>query len=178
MNNTFAPNTLPPSSFSMGMMLPPQPQLQDQRQHQYQQHHQHQHQHQHQQQHQHQNQQHQHHRQHQHQQPQLLDFPPPNHHQMVFTGVTNGEALWGLPPQNAGAGSPENSSDGGSVAGQQRHGSFAGPAGHPLGQPPVMNVMQDLDWVSSPFFSCRSSCVWVICGVGERKANNITGGSQ
>lgn len=152
-NSTFVPNTLPPSSFSMDMMLPPQPQLQDPRQHHYQQQHQHQHQHQ-QHQHQHQNQQYQH----QHQQHQPLDFPPPNHHHMVFTGVTNGEALWGLPPQNAGAGSPENSSDGGSVAGQQRHGSFAGPVGHPMGRPPVINVMQDLDWVSFPVLPLEPRC--------------------
>ncbi|KAH6853793.1 hypothetical protein B0I37DRAFT_394625 [Chaetomium sp. MPI-CAGE-AT-0009] len=137
MNNTLPPNSLPPSSFSMGMMIPPQPQLQNQRQHQYQHQHQHQHQYQHQNQ-----QQHQHHHP-QHQQHQPLGFPPPTSHHMVFTGVTNGEALWGLPPQNGGPGSPENSSDSGSVAGQQqRHGSIAGPAG----QPPVINVMQELDW--------------------------------
>ncbi|AEO70405.1 uncharacterized protein THITE_19726, partial [Thermothielavioides terrestris NRRL 8126] len=60
---------------------------------------------------------------HQHQQ---VSFPPPQPPQpsqppMVFAGVTNGEALWSLPPRhNNGPGSPENSSDGGSVAGQQR----------------------------------------------------------
>jgi hypothetical protein len=65
----------------------------------------------------------QHQHQHQHQQ---VSFPPPQPPQpsqppMVFAGVTNGEALWSLPPRhNNGPGSPENSSDGGSVAGQQR----------------------------------------------------------
>ncbi|KAK3300410.1 uncharacterized protein B0H64DRAFT_470510 [Chaetomium fimeti] len=133
MNNTLAPNALPPASFPMGMMISPQPQPQNQRQHQYQ----------HQHQHQHQNQQHQYQQHQQHQQHQPLGFPPAHHQHMVFTGVTNGEALWGLPPQNPGPGSPENSSDGGSVAGQsQRHGSIAGPSG----QPPVINVMQELDW--------------------------------
>ncbi|KAK4156935.1 hypothetical protein C8A00DRAFT_12174 [Chaetomidium leptoderma] len=99
-----------------------------------------------------QQQQHQHH----HQQNQQLSFPPPHHH-MVFAGVTNGEALWGLPPaNNNGTGSPETSSDGGSVVGQpQRHGSIAGLAAMPpqqqqqqQQQQPVFSVMQDLDWVS------------------------------
>ncbi|KAL8304026.1 hypothetical protein RB597_004639 [Gaeumannomyces tritici] len=51
--------------------------------------------------------------------------PPPN---VVFAGVSNGEVLWSLPPQNAD--SPEGSSDGGSVVGySQRHGGAAGPPG-------------------------------------------------
>ncbi|KAK0734238.1 hypothetical protein B0T26DRAFT_634636 [Lasiosphaeria miniovina] len=53
----------------------------------------------------------------------------------VFAGVSNGEVLWGLPP-----GSPENSSDTGSVAGgqSQHHGSIAGQA---------VSVMDNIDWV-------------------------------
>jgi len=86
-----------------------------------------------------------------HQQHQQLGFPAP--HQMVFTGVTNGEALWSLPRSNNGPGSPENSSDGGSVVGQsQRHGSIAGLAA-PL---PVTNVMEGLDWVRPCFSLCMS----------------------
>ncbi|KAK0748173.1 hypothetical protein B0T21DRAFT_343863 [Apiosordaria backusii] len=57
---------------------------------------------------------------------------------MVFAGVSNGEALWGFPHMNPG--SPENSSDGGSVVGQsQRHGSIAGPGA-------AVNVMDNIDW--------------------------------
>ncbi|KAK4128764.1 hypothetical protein N657DRAFT_676510 [Parathielavia appendiculata] len=71
-----------------------------------------------------------------------LSFAPP--HQMVFTGVSNGEALWSLPPRNNGPGSPENSSDGGSVVGQpQAHGNIPGPTGQSV---PGMNVMEGLDW--------------------------------
>jgi hypothetical protein len=88
-------------------------------------------------------------------------FPPPPHN-MVFTGVTNGEALWSLPPRNnnggGGPGSPENSSDGGSVVGQpQRCGSIPG-SGGPGAQASAQsaaaggfNVMQELDWVSFLF---------------------------
>ncbi|KAK4193544.1 fungal-specific transcription factor domain-containing protein [Podospora australis] len=65
---------------------------------------------------------------------------------MVYAGVSNGEVLWGFPPM-INAGSPENSSDGGSVVGQpQRHGSIAGlPAGAGGGG---TNVFDGLDWVS------------------------------
>ncbi|KAK4043013.1 hypothetical protein C8A01DRAFT_13430 [Parachaetomium inaequale] len=108
-------------------------------------------------------QQHQHPQHHQH-----LGFPPPpQHHHMVFTGVTNGEALWSLPPtrnNGAGPGSPENSSDGGSVVGQpQRHGSIAaGPAaGQAQGQGQPVGMMQDLDWVSFSF-SSSLICVWQV----------------
>ena len=116
---------------------------------------------------------HQHHHQHQLSFPSLHNNNNHHHqqqqqHQMVFTGVTNGEALWSLPPRtNPGGsggnnpGSPENSSDGGSVVGQpQRHGSIAGSVGgggaaqqqqQQQQQQQVLNVMQELDWVS--FFS-------------------------
>lgn len=163
-HHTFAPMPpLPPSSLPMGMMVS-SPQGQ----------------------HPHQQQQHQ-------QQPQNLVFPP---HPMLFTpGVAPGEGFWGLPSRGGGhsthahnnnntagntgpnPGSPENSSDGGSVVGQpQRHGSFAGlssssssatipgpglgpglGSGQMLGvglggpgqgqQASMMNVMQELDWV-------------------------------
>ncbi|KAK3694990.1 fungal-specific transcription factor domain-containing protein [Podospora appendiculata] len=57
---------------------------------------------------------------------------------MVYAGVSNGEVLWGLPQGNPG--SPENSSDGGSVVGHpQRHGSLAGQSSHE-------HVMDNLDW--------------------------------
>ncbi|KAK4233822.1 hypothetical protein C8A03DRAFT_19171 [Achaetomium macrosporum] len=69
------------------------------------------------------------------------DFPL-SHHQMVFTGVTNGEALWSLPPRNNGPGSPENSSDGGSVVGHaQRHGSIAGPSAAAPGMNDTLNTI-------------------------------------
>ncbi len=124
-------NALMPPSMPMGMVMPP--------------HHPHPHSHHHQQQ---------------------LNFPSLNNHhqpqhQMVFTGVTNGEALWSLPPRNSTSGngggnpgSPENSSDGGSVVGQpQRHGSIAGPmGGGAASQQQVLNVMQELDWVSALHF--------------------------
>ncbi|KAK4202303.1 hypothetical protein QBC40DRAFT_294990 [Triangularia verruculosa] len=68
-------------------------------------------------------------------------FPPqqpaimPN---MVFAGVSNGEALWGFPHMNPG--SPETNSDGGSVVGQShRNGSIAGPGA-------AINVMDNIDW--------------------------------
>jgi hypothetical protein len=85
-------------------------------------------------------------------------FPPPPHN-MVFTGVTNGEALWSLPPRHnnggGGPGSPENSSDGGSVVGQpQRCGSIpgqGGPGGQAAQSAAGFNVMQELDWVSYSF---------------------------
>ncbi|KAL1840511.1 hypothetical protein VTJ49DRAFT_424 [Mycothermus thermophilus] len=90
------------------------------------------------------------------------------HHHVMFSGLTNGEMLWNLPPRHAVPGSPENSSDGGSVVGQaQRHGSLAAATGPGIGagvpggqpqqqqqqqpqqqqqQPGVMGLMQDLDW--------------------------------
>jgi hypothetical protein len=99
-------------------------------------------------------------------------MPPPlqHHHQMVFSGVTNGEALWSLPPRHNVPGSPENSSDGGSVVGQaQRHGSITsttprhttGPAGAGVAMPggqqqqqqPGMALIGDLEWVSCFFLS-------------------------
>lgn len=118
---------------------------------------------------------------------------------MVFTGVTNGEALWSLPPRGGGGGggpgSPENSSDGGSVVGQsQRHGSIAGSvggggqaaaAGGGLQAAGGFNVMQELDWVSFfsfsfPFFFGITDCAcceyrgfWFEGGLTEE----FTGGS-
>jgi hypothetical protein len=55
-----------------------------------------------------------------------------------------------LPPRNNGPGSPENSSDGGSVVGQpQAHGGNMPAPGTTAGQPgQVMGLMQELDWVS------------------------------
>ncbi|KAK4142338.1 uncharacterized protein C8A04DRAFT_13290 [Dichotomopilus funicola] len=91
--------------------------------------------------------QHPHQQQHPQHQPQNLVFPP---HPMLFTpGVAPGEGFWGLPSR--GSGSPENSSDGGSVVGQpQRHGSFAGLPSSSASSG-MMNVMQDLDWVRRIF---------------------------
>jgi len=88
-------------------------------------------------------------------------FPfPPAHHlgsspEMVFHGVSNGEALWGMPPPpGTVAASPENSTTSASdgvVQGQQgqggtqsRHGSLSLQGGQ--GQP--VNAME-IDWVSS-----------------------------
>jgi hypothetical protein len=74
---------------------------------------------------------------------------------MVFHGVSNGEALWGMPPPpGTVAASPENSTTSASdgvVQGQQgqggtqsRHGSLSLQGGQ--GQP--VNAME-IDWVSS-----------------------------
>jgi len=69
--------------------------------------------------------------------------PPPN---IVFAGVSNGEALWGLPPPNPD--SSEASSDGGSVAGHsQQHGN--------IGMQTSGDIMENIDWVS--LVSCSYS---------------------
>jgi hypothetical protein len=66
--------------------------------------------------------------------------PPGAMPNVVFAGVSNGEVLWSLPPGHPD--SPEYSSDGGSVGGQQqRTGSMAMQAG---------NVMENIDWVCHP----------------------------
>ncbi|AEO53530.1 hypothetical protein MYCTH_98955 [Thermothelomyces thermophilus ATCC 42464] len=110
---------LPPSSSSMGIMIPPQQQQQQQQEYPQYQHH--------------------------HQQQQQVKLPPQTH--MVFAGVTNGEALWSLPPQLNGSGSPEIGSDGGSIAGQpQLHGTMAAPTSGLPQPPPIMNMIQELDW--------------------------------
>jgi hypothetical protein len=83
-------------------------------------------------------------------QPQQQQPPPPPN--MVWAGVSNGEVLWSLPPGNPG--SPDsNSSDAGSVAGQQQ--------AHPqanMGMPQP-GVMENIDWVCNrptPFrYFCR-----------------------
>ncbi|KAL2180405.1 uncharacterized protein P884DRAFT_315841 [Thermothelomyces heterothallicus CBS 202.75] len=112
---------LPPSSSSMGFRIPPQQQQQQQEYPQYQ------------------------HHQQQQQQQQQVKLPPQTH--MVFAGVTNGEALWSLPPRLNGSGSPEIGIDGGSVAGQPRlHGTMAAPTSGQLQPPPIMNMIQELDW--------------------------------
>jgi hypothetical protein len=100
----------------------------------------------------------------QHQHHHQLAFPP-HSQQMVFSGVSNGEALWSLPQRNNGPGSPENSSDGGSVVGQpQAHGGNM-PASGTAGQPgQVMGLMQELDWVSSTLGDEDPSGCWV-CGL-------------
>lgn len=70
---------------------------------------------------------------------QQLGVPPPSY--MVYSGVSNGEVLWGFPPAN-NASSPGNSSDGGgSVVGAlPMQGSSS------IAAPPI-NVMDNIDWV-------------------------------
>ncbi|KAL2271204.1 hypothetical protein VTJ83DRAFT_575 [Remersonia thermophila] len=55
-----------------------------------------------------------------------LGFTPqpsaqPLYQHAVFSGVADGEALWSLPPRHTAPGSPDNSSDGGSMDGQAHH---------------------------------------------------------
>lgn len=72
-------------------------------------------------------------------QPQMMSSPPGPPPNVVFAGVSNGEALWGLPPRNLDG--SENSSDGGSVVGHpQQHGN--------LGMAGSSNPMENIDWVS------------------------------
>jgi hypothetical protein len=76
--------------------------------------------------------------------PQLTQFglagpPLPG---MVFGGVSNGEVLWGPPPNPD---SPENSSDGGSVMGQQQ------PSGSGMPMLSQANILENIDWVSCAY---------------------------
>ncbi|KAI6350812.1 hypothetical protein MCOR25_010366 [Pyricularia grisea] len=68
-----------------------------------------------------------------------MHIPPGPPQNVVFAGVSNGEVLWSLPPQNPG--SPEASSDGGSVAGHpQRSGQIPAPPGG--------GAMCGIDWAA------------------------------
>ncbi|KAL2165141.1 hypothetical protein VTH06DRAFT_437 [Thermothelomyces fergusii] len=93
--------------------------------------------------------------------PQQQEYPQyqPQHHQqqqvklmsqtqMGFAGVTNGEALWGLPPRCNGTSSPEIGGDGAGVTGQQLQlpGDMAASAAGQPQPPPTMNMVQELDW--------------------------------
>jgi hypothetical protein len=73
--------------------------------------------------------------------------PQPVMPNVVFAGVSNGEALWSLPPPNPD--SPENSSDGGSVSGHQghHHSQPVGPGGVAVSMNPTGNVLDNIDWV-------------------------------